>query len=325
MLLFVILFLLFPLNLYSLDLTVKTSYEGTPLSRAKIKIWHKAAMVNSDKPDYTSTADENGISKIALNSGEYYIFGEKNVDNELFFGFYGQNPLSLKKNSEITINLVKYPMKPLITKKGNSISGIVTHKGKPLSNVNVFAYLDLTSDLKGPAYLSSVTDENGRFVLELDKGSYFLVFRKKREDYFGLPSPGDYVGVFPIFPLEVKDTGYELYVSLLKIPEKMKKNLQDKSYVIKGKVLNKNEKPVKGVYVVLYEDYTLLGKPDYVSHITDQTGSFTLYVKNSGSYFVVVRKSLGDTPQLGEDVSSLAEITVGDETIEKEFVIKTNN
>jgi len=325
MFIYLILFLLFPLNLYSFDLSVKTLYEGKALSFATVKVWQKASVIRSDNPDYIYKTNENGIAKISLDSGEYYVFAEKKVNDINLFGFYGQNPVSVRKNTEISLNLVKLSDNILIKKRESGVEGVVRHDGKPVGNVSVLVYLDLTSDLKGPAYLSTVTDEQGRFSLDISDGSYFFVFRKKNEELFGPPSPGDFVGIFPIFPLEVNGGGYLMQVSLLKIPEKMKSNLQQKSYIIKGQVLDKKKKPKKGVYVVLYEDYTLLGKPDYVSHPTDEKGNFRIYVKKPGTFFVVLRKSLGDTPQLGEDVSSFAEIEIGEKTVEKELVITTND
>lgn len=324
MLLVYFLFLLLPLKAYSFEVTIKTLYEGHPVP-STIKVWNKGPVIRKDSPDFVHDSGVDGAVKIDIEGGEYYIFAEKVNDDSFYFGFYGQNPLSVRQNDEITVNLVKYP-KNFIEKKGDrEISGVVMYKGKPIKDVGVFAYLDLTSELKGPSFFSTITDDRGRFNLELEEGSYYIIFRKKSAEQFGPPSPGDFVGFFPIFPIELRTNGYDIKVSLLKIPDKMRTNLRDKSYLIKGKVIDKNNKPKRGVYVVLYEDYTLLGKPDYVSHQTDLNGEFSIYVKKSGSYFVVLRKSLGDTPQLGENVSSYTEVKIDEKDTVKEILIKTDD
>lgn len=320
-----LLILLFPNNVYSFNVTVKTLNEGKPVSSAIIKVWNKGSVIKKDMPDFLHKSDINGVVTLDMDRGEYYFFAEKIDGHNYFFGFFGQNPVSVRTAEELTINMVKYPSDYISKKKGSGISGIVYHNGKPFADVGVFAYLDLTSGLKGPAFLSSVTDDKGRFFLDLEEGSYYLIFRKKSEEAFGPPSPGDYIGFFPQFPLELSKNGYDIKVSLLKIPTKMQDNLKEKSFLIKGQVLGKNNLPKKGVYVVLYEDYTLLGKPDYVSHQTNEKGEFNIYVKKAGSYFVVLRKTLGDTPKLGEDVSSITEVKIEEGTTVKELLIKTHD
>ncbi len=324
---FFILLLLFllPVDAFSFELNVKAFSDGKPLPYTTVKVWKKATYIRNDNHDFLFKCDEKGSVRFSLEAGEYYFFAEKETDANYYFGFFGQNPFSVRRNEEISINLVQYGKDFIRSKKELTISGNVLFNNKPVKDVQVLAYLDLTSDLKGPAFLSTYTDEKGYFSLDLSEGSYYLIFRKKASEIFGPPSPGDYVGFFPIFPLEINKKGYNLKVNLLKIPEKMRANLLDKNYVVKGVVLGKDKKPKKGVYVVLYGDYTLMGKPDYVSHKTDEKGEFLIHVAKKGSYFVVLRKTLGDTPQIGEDVSSFTEISVDDDSTTKTIVITTND
>lgn len=320
-----ILLIFFASPLYAIDVHIKTVFEGKPLPASKVMVWKKRAIIEKKKPDFELETNSSGIGQIDLERGEYYFFAEKETENLYYFGFLGQNPISVKNKCDVSINLVSYPQDFLKRKSKSGISGKVFFNGKAIGDVGVFAYLDLSSELKGPAYLSTVTNANGEFDLELESGSYYLVFRKKKEENFGPPSPGDFVGFFPVFPLAIDENGYEIKVNLLKIPEKISQNLKEKNILVKGKVLDKNNKPIKGVYVVLYEGYALLGKPDYVSHQTDEQGNFSIYVKRGGNYFVVLRKTLGDTPTLGEDVSSLLELNLNDVDEVKEIEIRTNN
>lgn len=317
-----LLFIFIPLNVHSYEISLKTLLEGKPLPHTDVKIFKKSAVIKFDAPTFFYKSDKDGQLNLNLESGDYYFFAEKRENGNNFFGFYGLNPLTLRTDQHISINLVRYPDNFVnVTKTVNRIDGKVMYNDKPVQNVVVFAYLDALSDFKGPAYAMATTDEKGLFSIDLSAGSYYLFFRKRNKEMFGPPLPGDYVGLFPIFPLVINQNGYEIKVNLLKIPEKMSSNIKGKSYQLKGKVVNKKNVPIAGVYVVLYEDYSILGKPDYVSHKTDKNGEFVIYVKKAGTYYVVLRKTLGDTPQINENVVSFSEVTLNDDVVTKEIKI----
>jgi hypothetical protein len=281
--------------------------------------WVKNAFIYDDKPTVCVKSDERGIIEADIKEGEYFLFASKKLTNKYLFGFYGLNPLKLTKNQVLNINLIEYPEKFIKKTKDRVVKGKVFYKGIPLKDAEVLFYTDLTTELKGPPFFYAKTDENGVFSVYLEEGSYYLFVKKKKEP-FGPPKSGDFVSFFPHFPIVVKGKeGYELHVEVMKISDKISESF-NKLVKIYGCVKDKNDKSMKNIYVVAYDRSELLGKPKYISSPSDEDGRFVMYIKEPGNYFIVVRKSLGDTPDMS-DVFVHGEIKVGEENEKKIDII----
>lgn len=303
-------------------ITLKLKLHHTDMSYtafSDILMWNKKSMIYKDKPDYKFKSNENGELIIDLPSGEYYIFVEKIMKNKYLSGYYGLNPLRLYSDQTININLIDFGTNFMKKISKNVIEGLVTYNSLPVSDVDVLVYLDLSTELKGPPYSIVKTDEKGKFRVQLEEGSYYLVFKKKK-NFFGPPAPGDFISFFPSFPIVIKkNVGYEIKVELLKISSKINETL-NKLIKIKGYVKDKNGSYLKNVYVIAYDRDELLGKPKYVSSKTKQDGYFEIYLKEAGRYYIVVRKNLGDTPEMNE-IFVFGDVIVEDNKNEKELDI----
>ncbi len=322
-LLYFFIFFLYSSYVYAFKLNVIVHHTNSEYaSGCNVLIWHKQSVISMENPDFKLKTNDKGETIADLSKGEYYIMAEKRLKNKILFGFYGLNPLKLNHDVAININLIEFDEK-FIKKIGkNEIKGVVTYKSRPVKDVDVFVYLDLSSELKGPPFYMSRTDENGFFKINLEEGSYYLIFRKKNEP-FGPPKPGDYVSFLPFFPVVIKkNQGYEVKVELLKVTDKMQESLK-KLCRISGYVKDEKGNILKGTYIVAYNRDELLGKPAYISSPVDERGYFELFVKESGTFYIVVRKTLGDTPDL-KDVHVYGEIKIEENEKEKNINIIAN-
>jgi len=317
------LFFLHSSYVYAFKLNVAVHHSNNEYtSGCNVLIWHKRSVISMVNPDFKLKTNDKGEAMAVLSKGEYYIMAEKKLRNKYLFGFYGLNPLKLNDDAAININLIEFDEKFIKNIGKNEIRGIVTYKNKPVADVDVFVYLDLSSELKGPPFYTCKTDGKGFFKINLEEGSYYLIFRKKKEP-FGPPKPGDYVSFIPFFPVVIKNNqGYELKVELLKVSDKMQDSLK-KLCKISGYVKDVKGSKLKGAYVVAYNRDELLGKPAYISSPVDERGYYELFVKESGIFYIVVRKTLGDTPDL-KDVYVYGEIRIEENEKEKNIDIIAN-
>lgn len=305
---------------YCIDITVKTSFESKNSEGVSVFVYSAKDNISKDKYLFKSLTDKDGIAKVSIPEGKYFFIAEKKLKDGYLLGYYGLNPINIKESQTLSMILVKYPNDYIKEIKEKKIEGIVLYNGKPVENVGVYLYLDLSSELKGPPYLYAVSDERGFFEFDISEGSYYLIFRKKQNSSFGPPSSGDYIGFFPKFPLVIDKKGVKITANLFKIPEKRELSKNINLYEIKGKIIGKEGEGLEKFYVGLYDNRELLGKPVYVSNPTDSNGFFTIYVKEKGSYYIGIRSKLGDTPEENERVYYFEKIDITDE--KKEYYLE---
>lgn len=319
-LIFLLTFFVFSIS-YAANIEVRTHYQnGSKFPDANILVWKKTHNIDKEKPDYKFKTDKDGKTNVSLPDGTYYFFAEKKDNSSYFFGFFGLNPVFITEKKIINISLISFPEMFIEKSKKKGLSGTVTFFGKPVEDVGVYIYLDLSSELKGPPYFFTKTDENGKFHIDLDEGSFYILFKKKKF-LFGPPEPGDYVSFFPYFPIIFnKNHGYNLRVELLEVPKRIKDSFE-KLVRVYGTVKDKEGKPLKNVYVVAYDRDELLGKPKYVSQPTDEEGNYNIYLKDMGKFYIAVRKSLGDTPASLDEMYVYGEIEIERFNAEKKIDI----
>lgn len=306
-------------NSFAINVKIKLHHESSDiLNNIDVCFWEKSAYIFNEKPSFCAKSNASGLAEINLPPAEYYVFAEKKQTNKNLFGFFGLNPLRVKSDTLININLIDYPEVFIKKIKDKVLKGKVFYKGIPVKDAEIFLYLDLTTELKGPPFISVKTDENGFFSLMLEEGSYYLFIKKKKEP-FGPPKSGDLVSFFPKFPLKFDGkNGYDIHVEMMKVSDKITDSL-GKFMKIYGIVKDKNNKIIDNVYVVAYDKSEILGKPKYISSPTDKEGKYTIFLKDPGKYYIVVRKTLGDTPEIN-DFFVYGEIDIG-ETNEKKIDI----
>ncbi len=184
---------------------------------------------------------------------------------------------------------------------------LLKENGVPLADAYVNIYPDAMSNLLGPSqFISSPTDAQGRYNLEVPPGTYYVVARKRVS---GLPSgplsPGDLYSEHERISTQVvagKLSVVDLPVAEMKAPMFFKKQMspQEGTTGIRGVLLDGAGKPVPGSFAIAYVNAEMQRLPDYVSTLTDGDGNFTIYLPKGGTYYLGGRIHAWDMPRPGE-------------------------
>lgn len=288
-------------------LSGKVSLHSQGTGGIEISAWPSDTSSLTGKAPYraTSTIDD-GKFELSLPAGEYYLLAK----GKGLFSFYGRNPVTIPAQglSDLKIGLVPLPPSPGIESAGieEGVSGVIVHDGVPLAGAVVYAYTDLSSNLKGMGYaVSSPTDEEGQYELALPAGTYYLLARMRQGGgmAMGPLRSGDYIGYAPENPVRVTSGRVSLLsIPVLEVPEKI--DLLGSSLFgqtsLRGQILDPAGQPVAGVRAVLYSDAQMFNRPGYVSQPTDAQGIFVLSFPHGGTYYLAARQQLGGAPAPGE-------------------------
>lgn len=254
--------------------------------------------------------DKTGFFKIELEKGTYLVTADAMIENKLYKGFSGRNPIYIDKDEHIGIKLLR-ANKIKILKNSKSyapiIQGRLLYNGKPVKDARVYLYMNLY-DFKGmPYYYSLPTDKLGRFkISDVIEGSYFVVAKKKNDNQpLGPLMEGDLIGFLSDESYNFKG-GY-IYKFDINMFQKMKDEppatlpAEGEVYYVRGKAVDKSGNPVEGLYAFAY-DKKVIGheRPVSISKRTDKAGNFVLPLPKKGKYYIGVREFYGGTPVQGE-------------------------
>ncbi|MEW6089078.1 MAG: hypothetical protein AB1498_12320 [bacterium] len=263
-------------------------------------------------------ADENGNFLLELRNGIYYLVVKK--DNN--YGYFGGNPVAVSagRTVELTINCVKKNFSKETdleadTKPG--ISGMVYYEDRPLDKAEVFFYLSMENDLRGPAYFSAATDEKGKFYAPLESGTYYIVCRKRMgEGQFGPIQPGDFFGYYEGNPVSVKQ-GEHRNIELYTLKKELTREsfniitpsgmISENQTFISGRVYDIKRNPVQGVYVCLYKKDEMVGKPEYISDKTTEDGFFQINLISGGKFYLIAKQNFGIIPKPNDFIGYLSD------------------
>jgi len=288
-------------------LSGKASAHNLPQAGVEVQAWPLETASLAGSPPYRSPlTDADGLFSLRLPAGEYYLLAR----GKGFFAYYGRNPVTVAspETSELNLGLVSVPAPPKIDEVtiASGVAGTVQIDGQPQSKVVIYAYTDLSSRLKGMGYaLSTPTDDDGRFELELPAGTYYLLARMRKGGGMvtGPLRAGDQMGYAPANPVRVADGKVTLIsIPLLEVPDKVGRFNETLfgQTVIKGRILNKSGAPVSGARAILYNEPQMLNRPLYVSQPTAADGTFVLSFPSGGTYYLAARQELGGAPAPGE-------------------------
>lgn len=189
------------------------------------------------------------------------------------------------------------------------ISGqvIMRDSGAPVADAYVNIYADTVSNLLGPSHtMSSPTDQDGRYQVNLPPGTYFVVARKRVSgNATGPLSPGDYYSEHQRVVTDIVDgkiAVVDLPIVLMNNPMFFKRDVAslETDTAIRGRIIDKEGQPVFGAFGMAYSDADLKRLPDYVSTLSDNDGRFTIYLPKGGSYYLSARIHVYDMPRSGE-------------------------
>lgn len=189
------------------------------------------------------------------------------------------------------------------------ISGKVVLKegGAPLAGCFVNIYPDTISNLLGPSqFISTPTDAEGRYQINVPPGVYYVVARKRLSgESTGPLSPGDHYSEHQRIITRVeagKLVVVDLAVAIMKAPMFFKSRVVDQQTTtgISGVLLDATGQPVMGGFAMAYADREMKRLPDYASTLSDEQGRFTIYLPEGGTYYLSARIHAWDMPSPGE-------------------------
>jgi len=288
------------------ELSGRTMLDGKPAAGVRVEAWPATtANLSGQAPFMSAASDAGGTFSLHLPAGRYYLIAKGTG----LFAYYGRNPVTLGKEGLHDLNL------GLVRSGGRSpeleamvVSGAQVRVGlgdAALSGATLYAYLDLTSELKGMGYaMAGPSDEDGIAELALPAGTYYLLARKRADGSgVGPLRAGDFNGYYPGNPVRVHaDEVLRVAIPMLQVPEKvatLQQSLFGKTS-LGGVILDASGKPVAGARAVVYRDPQMLNRPDYVSNPTGPNGRFLVSLPTGGRYYLAGRNTLGGAPGPGD-------------------------
>ena len=195
---------------------------------------------------------------------------------------------------------------------GNGKTGITGRTtsnatGEPIEGAYVNIYPDAVSNLLGPSqYLSTPTDKDGNYQVDVYPGTYYVVSRKRVSGaYSGALAPGDLASDHQ----RVKTTVMEGKLAVVNLPlatvnapmffKKTMGEIQTETG-IRGRLIDSSGQPIPGSFAIAYENDDIKRLPDYASTLTDQEGEFVVYLPTGGTFYLSGRIQAWDMPRPGE-------------------------
>src|SRR5450631_1754332 len=201
--------------------------------------------------------------------------------------------------------------------EGGTVKGhLLLSNGKPLDNGQVF-FFAVKSQLEKPVTGKywrvpdeiEHVDDNGKFTIQLETGSYYIgAIKRFAADKLGPPQVGDYFlpvhdshGRYRVIVVKSnstinigKITGIQQYSETLAV-------FKGSPTVIEGRIISASAQPVKNMYVLAYTDPSMQGRPSFVSGASDVEGRYHLRVDKGRTFYLKVRGAYaGGRPQTGD-------------------------
>jgi hypothetical protein len=183
---------------------------------------------------------------------------------------------------------------------------LMKESGSPLAGSYVNIYPDTISNLLGPSqFISTPTDDQGFYQLDVPPGIYYVVARKRMSGQpTGPLAPGDLYSEHQRLVTKVETGKFveiDLPVVVMKAPMFFKRMANETSDTgISGVLVDQSGQPVMGGFAMAYSDKEMKRLPDYASTLSDEQGRFTIYLPEGGSYYLSARIHAWDMPTPGE-------------------------
>lgn len=298
----------------STDLTIKGKilYKNSPVVDAEIQVFLKQEKEKETPPIKVVATDEKGEFSVQLPKGKYFLVAKKKHqeqgETEMLFSNYPANPVIL--NSDLTISdwYLQSKKERFSFKQGTGVKGEISNFAN-FRNVRVYIYGDDSTGLKGPDYIAQTKiGKDGKFTVDLNPGSYYLVVRERKHGTVGLLKEGDLTSEYRFNPITMKANDYlDLgTIVLTKVDDNKVKTMKEKGFFktgdaeISGVVVDKNGKPVKNIYVLFYNNIEMVGRPLFISTPTQQDGKFVVKIATVGKYYIGARSKIGGPAEPGE-------------------------
>lgn len=186
-------------------------------------------------------------------------------------------------------------------------------------NAWVYAYRSSENGFRGPADYAARVGGDGRYLLDLLPGSWFLVARARQQGPLsGPPQAGDAWALYQSNPLVLQANEVQrIDFRLQKAPTPLLRSLNTGETGFIGRLLGPDRQPVVSAFALAYRDRNFRRMPDYSSAGTDADGRFLLYVDEPGRYCLIARQGTRGQPRQGELFGQLGKGEAGCLEVEK--------
>jgi hypothetical protein len=163
----------------------------------------------------------------------------------------------------------------------------------------------MRSNLRGPADFEAQVDTTGRYFLDLVEGNYYLVARMRQSGAdAGPPKSGDAWALPDKNPVTVKPgelTTINFVLQGVSQPMLMREGtLTTGDTGFTGVLLDNNEQPIPGAFVIAYPENDFQRMPEATSPAVGEDGRFHLYVERVGQWCLAARTRTRGQPIAGE-------------------------
>ncbi len=295
---------------------VRVMFQDAALAGASVA-WRES-LRPGEPPVFSGTTDGAGTVFCPLGPGRYFLVGQWRRDGDFLrpiapgdrFAYFGGNPVFVSGGlaREIVLPLEEFASPPegLAPPAGLSgVAGVVLSGGVPVADAQVFAYLRGDGAFRDLGFAASgPTAADGRFVLDLPPGAYYLVARRRAAG--GVAGPlrkGDAFGYFAANPVTVVPGRFSRVAIPMTVLKLRNIPAWSGDYAaaasIEGRILGRDGTPRRGVYAALYDNPDLLNRPVFLSDVTGPDGRYRLPVPAPGTYYLGARVGYGGSPAPG--------------------------
>jgi hypothetical protein len=205
--------------------------------------------------------------------------------------------------------------KKKVKKSGVRGTVVMRESGEPVEKAYVYAYVGKPQVRARTLGIIGITDwvshgtaEDGSYTMDLPPGEYYIVARKRASglnygplyqgDYYDHSQAGKAVivrkGKYEKLNFKLKMLMEPLFFQGLTASERVSDT------GVRGKLLDENGDHVPGTFVIAYKDDDMYRLPDFASTLTDDEGSYTLYLPKGGRYWLAARFYAMKVPVQGE-------------------------
>jgi len=280
-----------------------------PVAGAKVRAYRSVAQgFWTDEYAAEARTDENGLFRLLVPPGRYFVAGRADSAAGPLFAFPGRNPVrvALRQTAEIGLPSVAMPPRVDAAKSDSSrpvLRVLATRDGRPEEGVAVTLYRPESPDFRGAGEASSVTGRDGMAVFLLPAGAYIPVARKRTSGAtVGMLDEGGFFGVDPYSPVKLS-AGTEVTVA---IPLFEKVGLladepegapldAGASYRVEGRA-DLGRMPAEGHVAYFYRPPETIGRPLARSSTVESDGRFTVLLPAPGEYLVFLRRAMPGLP-----------------------------
>lgn len=275
-----------------------------------------------DDPAGVSTTDSDGVFRIAVPPGRWFVAGRKGTGPGSLFSFPGRNPVTVSfgDRESVAMPAVVVPAARARAAAASrpGIRVLATSGGTPVPGATVQAFRPDSADLRGPGEASALTGESGAAVLALRPGKYLLAARKRPGGAsVGVVDEGGLFGVWPGSPADFAGDPLEVEIPLFEkrgfIGHESPPDAPGEAAA--GKPLEGSAalagEPAGGCIVYFYRPDETVGRPLARSTIVSGQGAFSVTLPGDGDYAAFLRRSVNGVPAgVGEERFGPVRVTV---------------